>query len=520
MESDDIGAIWDEWFAPEKNEISSCKIQNHHNSGKKKGVEMKGTSKTSRLVPDVPMLIGGQWRAGDSTYEVVDPYRGNVVARAPQSNQGEIDDAIEAAVAAKEEMAAMPGFERAALLRRVVEILDERVEDVAQEMTRETGKAIRDARAEVARSKETIRLSAEEAVRIQGEHVPLDSSAMGAGKIAFLLRVPVGVVVGITPYNAPFNLTCHKIAPAIASGNAIILKPPPQSPLVVHRLVEMFVEAGVPKGAVNTVYGDTAGPMLVRDPRIDFITFTGSTRVGSEIKAASGLKRIALELGGNGSTIVHEDADIDVIAPIIAKNSMRLAGQSCISVQNVFAHGSVFDALIERVVENVEALKVGDPLAEDTDVGTVIDEDAASRIISWIDAAKLDGAKVVTGGTRDGSLVQPTVINTDNASLSVVCEEVFGPVVTMLSYDRIDEPIRLINASQYGLQTGIFSKSLEICLYAVRQLQTGGVIINGTSTWRTDQLAYGGVKASGIGREGPHYAIRDMTNERLVLFNL
>lgn len=468
----------------------------------------------------IPMLIGGRWVEPVETDEVRDPYRGEVIAHAPRSSTADLDAALKAAVAAKATMAAMPGFERAALLRRVGTLLVECADGIAEIMARETGKAIKDAKAEVIRSQDTITLSAEEAVRIEGEHVPLDATAMGAGKIAFMLRFPVGVVAGITPFNAPFNLACHKIAPALAGGNAIVLKAPPQSPWVVHELARLFVDAGVPAGAVNVLYGNAVGPALVRDPRVDFVTFTGSSRVGAEIKAASGLRRVALELGGTGTTIVHQDADIAEAAPICARNSMRLAGQSCISVQTVYVHRSLFERFVPLVVAAAKALKVGDPLDPTTDVGTLIDESAAKRVEQWVKEAAAAGARVLTGGTRRGAQLEPTVLVDVDPSMKVVCDEVFGPVVSLLVYDDFDALCDQISASRFGLQCGVYTKSMEIAIKAMRRIRTGGVIVNGTSTWRTDQLAYGGVKESGIGREGPKYALRDMTEERLVVFNL
>ncbi|HVC10410.1 MAG TPA: aldehyde dehydrogenase family protein, partial [Burkholderiales bacterium] len=399
-------------------------------------------------------------------------------------------------------------------------LLLERADAVAEIMSRETGKSIKDAKAEVIRSQDTLLLSAEEAIRIQGEQVPLDGSAMGAGKLALLLRFPVGVVAGITPFNAPFNLACHKIAPALAAGNSIVLKAPPQASWVVSKLAEMFADAGTPPGFVNLLYGNTVGPALVRDPRVDFVTFTGSSRVGAEIKAASGLRRVALELGGNGPTIVHADADIAEAAPQCARNSMRLAGQSCISVQNVYVHESLYERFVERLVAEVGKLRLGDPLDPATDVGTLIDERAARRVEQWVDEARAAGARALTGGRRHGAAYEPTVLVDVARSMRVVCEEVFGPVVTVQPYRDLQALFADISANPYGLHCGVFTKSLQVAFDAIRALRVGGVIINGTSTWRTDQLAYGGVKASGIGREGPKYAIRDMTEERLVLFNL
>ena len=468
----------------------------------------------------VPMLIGGKWREGRATSDVIDPYRGELVARAPASTLGDLSDALDAAVAARPQAAAMPGFKRAKLLRRVGELLLARADDIGRTMARETGKAIRDARAEVVRSQDTIALAAEEAIRIQGEHVPLDGSALGAGKIAVMLRFPVGVVAAITPFNAPFNLACHKIAPALAAGNVIVLKAPPQAPLTVHRLTELFVDAGTPAGFLNVLYGHEVGPALVRDPRVDFITFTGSSRVGAEIKAASGLRRVALELGGNGPTIVHEDAVVDDCAPLCARNAVRLAGQSCISVQTVHVHERLYDAFVERLVAAARDLRLGDPLDEATDIGTLIDEAAARRVEGWVREAEAAGARVLTGGRRHGAAFEPTVLVDSRPEMRVVCEEVFGPVVSVLRYRDLDALIARINASRFGLHCGVFTRSLATALHCARTIRAGGVIINGTSTWRTDQLAYGGIKDSGIGREGPRYAIRELTEERLVVFNL
>jgi acyl-CoA reductase-like NAD-dependent aldehyde dehydrogenase len=387
-------------------------------------------------------------------------------------------------------------------------------------MARETGKALKDAIGEVRRSKDTLTLSAEEAIRIEGEHIPLEASEMGAGKLAVMLRHPVGVVGAITPFNAPFNLAAHKIAPALAAGNSIVLKAPPQSPLVVHRLVRLFHDAGVPAGFVNLVYGGAKeGEALVRDPRVDFITFTGSSRVGEAINRHAGLRRVALELGGNGPTIVHEDADLAVAAPTCARNAVRLAGQSCISVQNVYVHRSKFQAMVDGMAAAMRALVVGDPLDPATDVGTLIDEPSAQRVEAWVAEARAGGAKVVVGGERRGAQFPPTLLTGVDRSMKVVCDEVFGPVANVIPYDRIEEAIEAVNASPYGLQCGLYTRSNELTFRLIREIRTGGLIVNGTSTWRTDQLAYGGVKASGFGREGPRYAIRDMTEQRVVVFN-
>jgi acyl-CoA reductase-like NAD-dependent aldehyde dehydrogenase len=466
-------------------------------------------------------LIVGRWRAPERTMDVRDPYRGEIVGTVAVSSPADVAAAVGAAVAARESAAAMPPYARAALLRRVAELVERNVQPLAELLARETGKAIKDSEAEVRRSLETFLLAAEEAIRIEGRHVPLDGSAMGAGKLAVMMRFPVGVVAAITPFNAPFNLAAHKVAPAIAAGNSLVLKPPPQAPLIVHRLAELAVEAGVPAGMLNVVHGGAdVGAALVADPRVDFITFTGSSRAGAAIRAASGLRRVALELGGNGATLVHEDAELVAAAQACARNSMRLAGQSCISVQSVYVHARAYDDFLGRMEAEVRKLKLGDPLDPATDVGTLIDEAAARRVESWVEEAAAGGARVVTGGHRHGAAVEPTLLTEVQPQMKVVCEEVFGPVANVIPYTSLDAAFAAINAGPYGLQAGVFTRSNEVSFRAIRALRVGGVIINGTSTWRTDQLAYGGVKASGFGREGPRYAIEDMTEQRLVVFNL
>lgn len=464
--------------------------------------------------------IGGKAVAGTNLFDSMNPYNSDIVCRAPTALASEVSAAVAAAKHAAPKAAAMPAYERAAILRRVGELVVERSAEIGRIMSRETGKAIGDAQGEVKRSMDTINLSAEEAIRIEGSHVPLDGSAMGHGKMAFLMRFPVGVVAAITPFNAPFNLACHKLAPAFAAGNVTVIKPPQQCPMVVQRLVELFYEAGMPKEFINLVHGGPeAGQALIEDPRVDMITFTGSSRVGAIIQAAAPLKPVALELGGTGSTIVCDDADLDKIAPLLGLNAVRLAGQSCISVQNIYVPRSLSNDLGDKVAGVMKSLKIGDPLAEGTKVGTLIDEAAAKRVEAWVDEAKSAGAKVIVGGQRHGAAYEPTLLIDVKRDMKVVCDEVFGPVASIIAYDNLDEPVQEISESNFGLQCGVFTDSTERAISLAKRIRTGGVIINGSSTWRTDQLAYGGVKDSGNVREGPRYAIRDMTEERLVLFN-
>ncbi len=467
----------------------------------------------------VPMLIDGQWREAETYRPIRAPYDGALLAEAPEASARDLDDALGAAVRAKSEVAHTPAYERAALLRRIAGVIRTRADRVGHVMMREIGKPIRDARIEVARCDTLLEMSAEEAVRIEGAQVPLDAAPSGAGKLAVTWRFPVGVVAGITPFNAPFNLAWHKVAPALAAGNAVVLKVAPQASLVGYELARILEEAKVPAGWVNVLHGHAVGPQLVADPRVDFISFTGSSRAGAAIKAACGLRRVALELGGTGPNIVHHDADLDRATSLCATNSMRLAGQSCLSVQNIYVHEDVFDRFEERLLANVAALRVGDPADERTDIGTLVDEDAARRVERWIAEAAAGGARVLAGGSRHGAQVIPTVLAGCDPDSRIVREEVFGPVAILHRYHELDAVFDAVNAGPFGLHCAIFSRDIGIAFRAIRALRFGGVVVNGSSTWRTDQMPYGGIKDSGIGREGPRYAIRDMTDERLVIFN-
>jgi acyl-CoA reductase-like NAD-dependent aldehyde dehydrogenase len=464
-------------------------------------------------------LIGEHWREPETMAPVRDPYRGVIVGHMPVSSERDLDDALEAATRGSQSMAMMPGYERAALLRRAAEETAARAPEIGHVMALETGKALNDCVAEVERAADTLTLCAEEAVRIQGEHIPMDASAIGAGKLGLMLRFPVGVVAAITPFNGPVNLAVHKLGPALAAGNSVVLKPSPKAPLCTHLFVEAVVQAGTPPGAVNTLYGDAIAAGLVRDPRVAFVSFTGSIRVGKIIRDSIGMKRTALELGGVGPTFVHHDADLPAAARACARNSMLLAGQSCISVQNVFVERSVYESFVELVAEEVPTIRFGDPMDPTTEVGTLIDEQAARRVQSMVDRATGAGAAVLCGGGRTGAMMEATVLTDVQAKMDVVSQEVFGPVMTVQPYDDITPIFSAISSSPYGLQCGIFTNSLDLALDAFRSVRTGGVIVNGTSRWRSDQMPYGGVKDSGIGREGPKFAIRDMTEERLLVIN-
>jgi acyl-CoA reductase-like NAD-dependent aldehyde dehydrogenase len=467
----------------------------------------------------IPARIGGAWRDGEVHAEVRGPFRGELVGSVPVSTGQDLDDALEAAARASRTMAAMPGYERAALLRRAADNTAAAAPEIGRIMALETGKALRDCVVEAARAADTLRLCAEEAVRIQGEHVPMDASAIGAGKLGLVMRFPVGVVAAITPFNGPVNLAAHKIGPGLAAGNSIVLKPSPKAPLCAHLFIQAVLAAGTPDGALNTLFGDAVAPGLVSDSRVDFVSFTGSIPIGKIIRNSMGMKRAALELGGVGPTFVHHDADLDAAATACARNSMLLAGQSCVSVQNVFVHRSIYTAFLERVSAEVRSIRFGDPMDPATEVGTLIDEQAARRVEGMVERAAGAGATIVCGGTRQGAQMEATVLTDVNERMDVISEEIFGPVMTVQPYDDIEPVFRAISESPYGLQCGIFTNSLDLAMSAFRQIRTGGVIVNGTSRWRSDQMPYGGVKDSGIGREGPKFAIRDMTEERLLVLN-
>jgi acyl-CoA reductase-like NAD-dependent aldehyde dehydrogenase len=463
--------------------------------------------------------IGGDWRDDAPLADVVGPYDGRLVGHMPLSTEKQCDAALSAARRGAEAMARMPGYERAALLRRIADELAKAADEIAMLMCLETGKAIRDCQAEARRAPDTFRLCAEEATRIEGEHVPMDATTIGAGKLCMMLRFPLGVVSAITPFNGPVHLATHKVGPALAAGNAVVLKPSPKAPLSIHRYVTAIIAAGVPDGAVNALYGDGIAPMMVSDPRADFVSFTGSIPVGKIIRNSAGMKRVALELGGVGPTFVHHDADLAAAAKACATGAVAISGQSCVSVQNVYVHRSVqaeFTALVEAELATV---KFGDPLDPATDVGTLIDEAAATRVMGMIERATAQGARLHCGGERTGAAINATLLTDVTPEMDVVASEIFGPAFSIQGYDDPEPIFKAITDSPYGLQCGIFTNSLDLAMRCFRQTRTGGVVVNATSRWRSDQMPYGGVKDSGIGREGPRYTIREMTEERLLILN-
>ena len=466
------------------------------------------------------LLIGGEWVETGDWLEVRSPYSGEMVGRVAKAGTAEARRAVDAAEAAMREP--LPAHKRAEILVRVAALLGRRHEEVARQISDEAGKPLKAAKVEAARAMSTFTMAAVEARKLAGEVVPMDASQAGTGKLAFTLRQPIGIVGAISPFNFPLNLVAHKIAPALAAGCAVVLKPASQTPFSAFLLAELETEAGLPPGWLNVLVGPASeiGDVLVEDERVRAITFTGSGEVGWKLAERAPRKRVKLELGNATPVLVQADADLDDAASRLAANAFSFAGQSCISVQRIYVERPAYDDLLARFLPKVEALVVGDPADEATDVGPLIDGDARERVLAWIDEARSAGAEILAGGNLDGDLVRPTVIAKAAPDLKVSCEEVFGPVCTVTPYDTLDEAIELANGTRYGLQAGIFTSNVKVALEAARRLEFGGVTVNEAPTFRADQMPYGGVKDSGNTREGPAYAVRELTEERLVVLEL
>jgi acyl-CoA reductase-like NAD-dependent aldehyde dehydrogenase len=466
------------------------------------------------------LLLDGEWIETGEWQDVDSPYSGETVARVARAGAEHARKALDAAERAMS--SPLPAHERGAILDRVAALLKERHDEVAQTISAEAGKPMKAARVEAERAVSTYTMAAVEARRLAGEVVPMDASAAGVGKVAYTMRVPIGIVGAITPFNFPLNLVAHKVAPALAAGCAVVLKPAGHTPLSALLLGELETEAGLPAGWLNVLVGPSAelGDVIVEDERVKLITFTGSSGVGWKIRERAVKKRVNLELGNATPVVVEADADIEEAATKLAANAFSFAGQSCISVQRIYVKREAYDEFVSRFVPKVQALKVGDPGEEDTDVGPVIDEDARDRIVSWVEEATSAGATVLAGGEVVGGLLQPTVLADVTQEMKVSCQEVFGPLCTVSPYDSSEEAFELANATEYGLQAGIFTANLKTALAAATALEFGGVTVNEAPTFRADQMPYGGVKESGNTKEGPHYAVREMTEERLVVLAL
>jgi len=468
-----------------------------------------------------PFLIGGNWRQGKTVLPVHDPFTGKVLAEVAQADADDAADAAQSTSDAARQMAALPSHGRYHLLQKIAGALYDRRDEFAQLMTAEAGKPIGDAKREVSRAVQTFTVAAEEARRIPGNVVPLDWTPGTDSHLGILRRVPIGPVLGITPFNFPLNLVAHKVAPALAAGNSILIKPAPQTPLTALLLGEVAMEAGVPPGGLNILPCDnTVAEQLVVDTRFKLLSFTGSAAVGWKLKALSGKKKVVLELGGNAGVIIEPDADLELATQRCAAGGFSYAGQTCISVQRIFVHHSIADLFTTKLLLQVARLKAGDPGDSGTVVGPLIDQGAASRVEAWIAEAVSQGARVLLGGKRLGSIVEATVLGNVTPAMKVSCQEVFGPVVTVTPYREFDEALDALNGSDYGLQAGVFTQNVDRIFQAFRRLEVGAVLANEIPTFRTEHMPYGGVKDSGLGREGVASTIEEMTEPRLLVLNL
>ncbi|MCG3110864.1 MAG: aldehyde dehydrogenase family protein [Candidatus Manganitrophus sp. SB1] len=473
------------------------------------------------MIPEHPFWIAGKWRKSAEKVEVVNPYNNQPIGVTYSASAEDVEIALASATHAFQEMRRMPAFRRGEILHQISEGLKARREEVARTMTLESGKPIADARGEVNRAVSTFQIASEEAKRMEGEFLPLDLMPGSEGRVGITRRFPIGPIVGISPFNFPLNLVAHKIAPALAAGNTILLKPAPKTPLTALLLAEIIASVGVPDGAVSVfLCGNELAEKMVLDPRVKMLSFTGSAAVGWMLKEKANKKRVVLELGGNAGVIIHSDADLDYAAKRCAIGGFSYAGQVCISVQRIFVQEQIYSRFSSLFAEQVKGLQVGDPTDEKTAMGPMIDLKAAERAERWIQEAVSQGAKILTGGKRSGTLLEPTVLTETTPQMQVNCQEVFAPIVTMAPYRKLEEAIARINQSPYGLQAGLFVRDIKETFHAFEEIEVGGLIVNDVPTYRVDHMPYGGLKESGVGREGVRYAIEEMTDLKLMALNL
>jgi acyl-CoA reductase-like NAD-dependent aldehyde dehydrogenase len=467
------------------------------------------------------LIIEGQEVFTDSEFPVYNKFSGDIISYISIARKEDVDRAISSAHETFKKDKLTP-YQRYEILNKTAQLMKERKEEFARALVFEVGKTINEARVEVDRSIQVIILSSEEAKRITGEVVPVSSSPGNENKMGYFIRCPIGVICAITPFNLPLSLSCHKVGPAIAAGNTVVWKPASDTPLSAYLLMKALSDAGLPAGYVNLICGSgsTVGEWLLDDERIGKYTFTGSSGVGRRIKERSGLRSVSLELGNNSPNIVHHDADLDLAAKMCAMRGFINAGQTCVSVQRIYVHKDVKELFVNKLVDYTSKLKTGDPLDDTTDVGPLINAKEADRIKAWIDEAVAQGAQIAVGGEQNGAFITPTILDNVTADMKVACQEIFGPVLSVMTYEDIDQAIDESNNTEYGLQSAIFTTNINTAMHAVKRLHTGGVVINDASTFRADLAPYGGIKNSGIGREGPRFAIEQMTELKMVVINL
>ncbi len=471
---------------------------------------------------DYKLFIDGKWVAGGDTTPVYNKYDDSLIGTLPIADSNLLDQAIAAAERAALIMADLPAYKRAEILLRTAQLLTERKEDIARTLAAEAGKALKFARIEVDRAVSTFTIAGEEAKRLHGETIPLDAVPSGAGYFGFYVRRPVGVVAAITPFNFPLNLVAHKVAPALAAGNSLILKPAATTPLTAVKLCECLEAAGLPPGAINLINGSGSkvGDALVRDPRIQKITFTGSVPVGEHILSVAGIKKVTLELGNTAPIIVAPDANLEVVAKKAAVGAFYNSGQVCISTQRIYGDNKIYEPLTEKFVAATNAMVVGDPLDERVDVGPMIAKSEVKRVSEWVNEAASGGARILTGGKQEGNVYYPTVIVDAKPEMKVVAEEVFGPVASVIRADSFEDALAQADKTSFGLQASVFTQDIDRVFQAIKHLNFGGVIINDVPSFRADHMPYGGNRNSGLGREGVKFAMEEMTNIQMVAINL
>jgi glyceraldehyde-3-phosphate dehydrogenase (NADP+) len=467
-----------------------------------------------------PLLLGGAWRKTANAQEVRSPSSGEMLAKFSVASRAEVEEAIASAASAATEMRAVPRFRVAEALRRMADAINARLEEFARTIALEAGKPIKAARAEAERAVATFTYAGEEARRFAGETIPFDGQAVGEGRVGWTERIPRGVVFGITPFNFPLNLVAHKVAPALASRNAIIVKPSPRTPLTALLLGEVFLQSGLPAGALQIVPMEIQEiDVVLKDERVGMISFTGSAEVGWRLRERAGRKAVALELGGNAPVIVDETADLDYAIERSAVAAFAYAGQVCISAQRILVHEALAESFTEKFVERARNFRAGDPLDEATELSNMIDEAAARRAEEWIQEAVGAGARLLCGGTRRGSMLDATVLTSVHSEMRICAEEVFAPVATIQTFGDFADALVEANNTRYGLQAGVFTRDMRHALEAFRTLEVGGVMINDAPAFRVDNMPYGGVKQSGAGREGVRYAMEEMTEPRLIVID-
>lgn len=467
-------------------------------------------------------FIAGQWQDRDQRIDVTNPGTSEIIDTVPAASPEDVESAIQSAVVGAEIIKTLSGYERFLILRRAAELILQRQDAIARMLSSEEGKPIREAITEVHRSAQVIELSGEEAKRLGGEVLPLDGGLGVKNKLGFTLRAPCGVVAAITPFNFPLALVCHKVGPAIAAGNSVILKPASDTPLVALQLIEILLEAGLPPMAISCITGSgrLLGNAICSDSRVRKISFTGSQEVGEQICRIAGIKRVTMELGSNSPLIVLPDADLEKVVTATVLGGFSNAGQVCISTQRLIVTGSVHDELMSLLIPKINSIVSGNQLDPSTEIGPMVREDDARRVQSWIHEAANQGASIACGGQRDGAFMQPTLVLDAKRDMKIVRDELFGPGVAVTRAHDIDEAIRMANDTAFGLSAGVFTRDIDAALRFAREVHSGNIHINWGPQWRTDLMPYGGLKGSGLGKEGPKYAIEEMTEMKTIVFHL